>query len=119
MIAEGDAMPVQNTIESRPARRRLTRQGRPLSHIARRSDDDDAHEIQAPPEPTPRVMPRIATAVRGAEGEIRHSRCNRDLTFIGIRGGIEIDFYCLTCREHVTLTESALSRLPLAEGVTR
>jgi hypothetical protein len=30
------------------------------------------------------------------------------------RNGLELDFYCLTCVEHVTLSLNALSRVPMA-----
>jgi hypothetical protein len=43
---------------------------------------------------------------------IHHTRCHSRIDFVGVRGGIEFDFYCLVCREHVTLTEAALPRIP-------
>jgi hypothetical protein len=52
------------------------------------------------------------TVYRVPEGKLHHTRCQHAIDFVGVRGGIEFDFYCLTCREHVTLTEGALSRIP-------
>jgi hypothetical protein len=78
-------------------------------------DLDDEVEIVRP---TPRThdvtagFPRIVTVFRSPEGDIFHARCRRPVGFIGTRGGIEYDFYCLECREHVTLTENALTRIP-------
>lgn len=64
------------------------------------------------------AIPPIVTVHRGANGGIVHTRCARQIEFVGVRGGgVEVDFYCLACREHVTLTEAALSRIPLGRGV--
>lgn len=57
--------------------------------------------------------PPIVTVFRGAEGGIYHARCSRRIEFRGSRGGVELDFYCLTCREHVTLPETVLARIPV------
>lgn len=62
-------------------------------------------------------LPPVVTVFRALDGAIHHGRCGREIDFLGIRGGVEIDFYCLTCREHVTLTQGTLARLPLGQGV--
>ena len=56
-------------------------------------------------------IPPIVTVFR-REDALHHTRCTRRIDFLGTRGGIEFDFYCLECREHVTLTQGALSRIP-------
>ncbi|MEX2147691.1 MAG: hypothetical protein WED01_11835 [Candidatus Rokuibacteriota bacterium] len=55
-------------------------------------------------------VPRVTTAFL-SEGRIHHARCRGAIDFRGSRGGIELDFYCRTCREHVTLPEHAVARL--------
>jgi hypothetical protein len=52
---------------------------------------------------------------RTRDGRIGHSRCGRPLEFHGCRAGIELDFYCHACVEHVTLPECVLSRIPLGD----
>lgn len=67
-------------------------------------------------EETPRVIPRVATVFRGLDGRLYHTRCGRRVELVGVRGGIELDFHCLACWEHVTLTEAALTRVPVGQG---
>ena len=55
-------------------------------------------------------VPRVTTAYV-SEGRIHHARCRAPIDFRGSRGGVELDFYCRTCREHVTLPEHAVARL--------
>jgi hypothetical protein len=55
-------------------------------------------------------VPRVTTAFL-SEGRIHHARCRAPIDFRGSRGGVELDFYCRTCREHVTLPEHAVARL--------
>jgi hypothetical protein len=63
-------------------------------------------------------MPPVATVARSAEGALRHAHCGRTLEFLGGRAGLELDFYCFGCCEHVTLTPYALARVPLAAAVS-
>src|SRR5439155_22932444 len=56
-------------------------------------------------------IPPIVTVFRRNDS-LHHTRCTRRIDFVGVRGGIEFDFYCLECREHVTLTQGALPRIP-------
>jgi hypothetical protein len=72
----------------------------------------------ARPDGTPRTLPRIVTVFRGVDGRLYHARCGRRVELVGIRGGIELDFRCVTCWEHVTLTEAALARVPVGQGST-
>ena len=65
----------------------------------------------APERVSSTATPRIVTVFRMDDG-IHHTRCGSRIDFVGVRGGIEFDFYCLVCREHVTLTEAALPRIP-------
>jgi hypothetical protein len=51
------------------------------------------------------------------DGRISHARCGQPLEFQGRRAGLELDFYCQRCVEHVTLPECILSRIPLEERV--
>ena len=111
-------MTVQAEVHERRTRRKTTERGRRPTAVAT-ADTLDEHEEpeHREPAPSPRTLPRIVTVYRGvAAGEFRHARCDRELIFVGVRGGIEIDFYCLTCREHITLTEAALARVPVGQG---
>lgn len=38
------------------------------------------------------------------------------MAFHGMRGEIEVDFYCLTCIAHVTLPRGVLDRIPTQMG---
>lgn len=107
-------MAMQAEIHERSARRRTTERGRRAVAVAT-ADALDGRDERREPEPVaPRAMPRIVSVYRGAAGgEFRHARCDRELIFVGVRGGIEIDFYCLGCREHITLPEAALARVPV------
>jgi hypothetical protein len=57
-------------------------------------------------------MPPVSTVFRSADGALHHARCATRMDFMGGRAGVELDFYCLTCCEHVTVTPYVLSRLP-------
>ncbi len=56
--------------------------------------------------------PRIVTVYIADDGDIRHTRCESRIAFMGVRGRQELDFYCWTCREHVTLPELVLADIP-------
>ena len=62
-----------------------------------------------------RTAPPMVMAFRTRDGSIGHARCGRLLEFQGRRAGIELDFYCQRCVEHVTLPDCILSRVPLGE----
>ena len=81
----------------------VTRDGNP--HRAPRA------ERATPAEPVP------GTAFRTRDGNIGHARCGWMLAFQGRRAGIELDFYCPCCVEHVTLPDCILPRIPYGEPV--
>ena len=58
------------------------------------------------------AMPPVATVHRGPDGSLQHTRCARRLEFMGARAGFELDFYCYTCCEHITLNPYVVRRLP-------
>jgi hypothetical protein len=64
------------------------------------------------------TMPPVATVYRSTDGALHHTRCASRMDFMGGRAGLELDFYCLTCCEHVTVTPYVLTRLADAAGVT-
>ena len=64
------------------------------------------------------AMPPVATVFRAPDGSLCHSRCASRMDFMGRRAGLELDFYCLICCEHVTVTPYVLSRLPEPTRVT-
>lgn len=57
-------------------------------------------------------MPPVATVYRAPDGSLHHARCASRMDFQGRRAGLELDFYCLQCCEHITLTPYVLMRLP-------
>ncbi|MBI4611315.1 MAG: hypothetical protein HY726_20180 [Candidatus Rokubacteria bacterium] len=59
------------------------------------------------------MSPPIATVFRKPDEGIYHARCRQRVQFRGTRGGVEVDFYCLCCYEHVTLPEDLLPRIPI------
>ena len=105
-------------VHERSTKRRTTeRVRRPIAVAVATPDELDEPVVEVVHVVSSRTMPRIVSVYRGAaSGEFRHARCDRELVFVGVRGGIEIDFYCLTCREHITLTEAALARAPVGQG---
>jgi hypothetical protein len=76
-------------------------------------------KIERVPETGERWLPPVVTVFRGPQGGLHHTRCRQRIDYRGTRGGLELDFYCVTCREHVTLPEGVLRRVPTAQvGVT-
>jgi hypothetical protein len=63
------------------------------------------------------AMPPVATVHRAPDGSLTHTRCARRLEFMGGRAGVELDFYCYTCCEHITLNPYVVMRLPEPAGV--
>ena len=59
----------------------------------------------------PATLP-IVTVCRDADGRLFHTWCDRPLDFQGRRAGLELDFYCSHCVEHVTVPECVLLRVP-------
>ena len=64
-----------------------------------------------------RDAPAISTVYLTDDG-LHHARCGEVLAFIRRRQGLELDFHCRVCHEHVSLPEYALSRVPVGEPVT-
>jgi hypothetical protein len=58
-----------------------------------------------------REAPAVSTVYLTDEG-LRHTRCGEALAFLRRRHGLELDFHCRTCHEHIALTEYALNRIP-------
>lgn len=57
-------------------------------------------------------MPPVTTVHRAPDGSLHHTRCSRRMEFMGGRAGVELDFYCYTCCEHITLNPYVVMRLP-------
>jgi hypothetical protein len=112
-------MAVQPAVQERVAKRRTAERVRRPATVSTLIATDDVEVEHAEPAAvvTSRTMPRIVSVYRGvADGALRHSRCEAELHFVGMRGGIELDFYCLTCREHISLPEAALARVPVGRS---
>ncbi len=58
--------------------------------------------------------PAVSTVHMGSDGTIFHARCGQPLAYMRTRGGLDLDFYCLECVEHVTLPLHAMARVPMA-----
>jgi hypothetical protein len=58
-----------------------------------------------------REAPAVSTVHLTDEG-LRHTRCGEALAFLRRRHGLELDFHCRVCHEHISLTEYALGRIP-------
>ena len=58
------------------------------------------------------AMPPVSTVYRAPDGSLHHARCRRRMEFMGGRAGVELDFYCYTCCEHITLNPYVVMRLP-------
>jgi hypothetical protein len=59
-----------------------------------------------------RHNPPVVTVHRAHDGSLGHTRCSRSLRYMGARGGgRELDFYCQTCHEHVTLPQLVVFRM--------
>ena len=65
------------------------------------------------------VVPPIVTVFRSADGRLFHAWCRHPLEFQGRRAGLELDFYCHHCVEHVPLPECVMSRIPLGPATER
>ena len=102
-------------IKTQPQPRAHRRPGRPRTVTATLTADDGMIAV-APERVSATTNPPIVTVFRMDDG-IHHRRCLSRIDFVGVRGGIEFDFYCLVCREHVTLTEAALPHIP--EGLPK
>ena len=106
-------MAVQMEVQEKRARRKTTeRARRAVAVVAPEDVEESVPEVVV----TSRAMPRIVSVYRGpVAGQIHHARCDRELSFVGMRGGIELDFYCLGCREHISLPEAAIVRVPIGK----
>jgi hypothetical protein len=63
-------------------------------------------------EASARHNPPVVTVHRAHDGSLGHTRCSRSLRYLGARGGgRELDFYCQTCHEHVTLPQLIVVRM--------
>lgn len=100
-------MAAQTLAQNSTMRRRPSPRVRRPERLAR-----IAEQVEA----SPRTVPRIASVFRGVDGKLHHARCGREVELVGVRGGIELDFHCLGCFEHVTLTQGSLSHVPIGQG---
>ena len=62
------------------------------------------------------VVP-VMSVYRAMDGMIHHARCHRRMTYQGATaGGLELQFHCAACHEHVVLPELVASGLPVTSG---
>ena len=62
------------------------------------------------------TITEVMTVYMAMDGGLHHTRCNQRLSLHGKRAGLELDFYCLTCTESVTITFCILDRIPIADS---
>jgi hypothetical protein len=58
----------------------------------------------------------VMTVYMALDGGLHHTRCNQRLSLHGQRAGLELDFYCLTCTESVTIPFCVVERIPVADA---
>lgn len=80
-----------------------------------RSRRERTRPAPAPP-PQREPDPAVTTVYMGSDGTIHHAWCGRPLQYQHMRGGLELDFYCLQCVEHVTVPVHALARIPMGSA---
>lgn len=64
-----------------------------------------------------REAPPVSTVYLTGQ-DLRHARCGEVIAFLGRRQGLELVFHCRACHEHVSLTEYALTRIPIGAPVS-
>ena len=64
------------------------------------------------------VSADFVTVYMALDGGLHHSRCSQRLALHGQRAGqeLELDFYCLTCTESVTIPFCVVDRIPVADA---
>lgn len=95
---------------------RASRLERPLQYRSPSGPEADEGEgitmaIATKPPVERREAPAVSTVHLTGEG-LRHTRCGEALAFLRRRHGLELDFHCRVCHEHISLTEYALGRIP-------
>jgi len=65
------------------------------------------------PAPATAPPPPVVAAFRRPDDTVCHGRCGKPLSFQGVRGLIEADFYCLACLTHVTIPVGVLRTIPV------
>src|SRR2546422_10604383 len=69
------------------------------------------------PAPATTPVPPVVAAFRRPDETLCHGRCGKPLSFQGVRGLIEADFYCLACLHHVTILLGALQAIPMGSAL--
>jgi hypothetical protein len=63
-----------------------------------------------PPKPDHPTVVQMAMYF-SPEGILHHARCHSRLHLRGVRAGLEADFFCGTCHEHVTVPKYAVTQI--------
>ncbi len=69
------------------------------------------------PAPATAPVPPVVAAFRRPDDTLCHGRCGKPLSFQGVRGLIEADFYCLVCLTHVTIPLGVLQAIPMGSAL--
>lgn len=54
----------------------------------------------------------------GSDGAICHAVCWAPLQYVGVRGGLEVAFYCPDCVEHLSLPMRRIPGIPMRSSTT-
>lgn len=75
----------------------------------------------APRPPKPEASPAAVqmTMYFSPEGILHHARCQSRLYLRGVRAGLEADFFCHSCHEHVTVPKYAVTQIPVENAPER
>ena len=68
-------------------------------------------------EPVDRREAPLVSTVYLTDHDLRHARCGEIIAFLGRRRGLELVFHCRACHEHISLTEYALTRVPVGAPI--
>ena len=52
----------------------------------------------------------------GSDGAICHAVCWRPLEYVGVRGGLSVDFYCPGCVTHLSLPMRRIPGIPMSSS---
>jgi hypothetical protein len=100
---------VAEVSESRSRRRIEPHSRRTAAQSVVTGHADPSPPADRAPAPQPAIVFRAASG-----GMVCHVRCGQPLEFQGRRAGVELDFYCHRCIEHVTVPECLVPLIPVA-----
>src|SRR5262249_26810497 len=67
-------------------------------------------------DPDVEMATEVMTVYMALDGGLHHARCHPRLSLHGTRPVLELDVYCLTCTESVTIPFCVVDRIPVADA---